>query len=207
MPSLLDRAFAALYDRVLAPSEARGLAAMRAELLAPLDGTVVEIGAGTGLNLPHVPDAVDRWLATEPDPLMAERLRRRAEGHDRVEVVEAPGHALPLADGGADHAVVTLVLCTVPDLEATVAELARVVRHGGTVALVEHVAHDHDGWRRAQHVLEPAWKVFARGCHLTRDPVDVLEAHGFDTSGLRDWAVPGAPPVASPARAGRLVRR
>lgn len=203
---VLDRLFASLYDRVLAPAEAHGLAAMREHVLAPLDGTVVEVGAGTGLNLDHVPDAVGRWIATEPDRFMAARLRRRATD-DRVEVVEAPAQALPLAAGAADHAVVTLVLCTVEDPAAAARELARVVRPGGTVALIEHVASDHDGWHRAQRVVEPVWRVAARGCHLTRDPVDVLEASGFDTSGLRDWTVPDAPPIASPARVGHLVRR
>ena len=203
---VLDRLFARLYDRVLAPTEAHGLAAMREQLLAPMDGTVVEVGAGTGLNLAHVPDTVERWIATEPDRFMATRLRRRATD-ERVEVLEAPAQALPLADGAADHAVVTLVLCTVEDPSAAARELARVVRPGGTVALIEHVASGHVGWHRAQRVVEPVWRLAARGCHLTRDPVGVLEVAGFDTSGLQDWTVPDAPPIASPARAGHLVRR
>lgn len=204
---ILDRVFARWYDPLLATSEKAGLAAMRTELLAPLDGTVIEVGAGTGLNLAHLPPAVERLLAFEPEPLMARRLRARAAADPRVEVVEAPGRALPLADDAADHAIVTLVLCTVADLEATVRELARVVRPGGTVALLEHVAADHAGWRRAQRVVEPAWKVGARGCRLTRHPVDQLEAHGFDTSGLRAWRLPAFPPIVSPALAGHLVRR
>ena len=203
---VLDRVFARVYDRALATSEARGLAEARRDLLASLDGTVVEVGAGTGLNLPHVPDGVERWIATEPEPAMAAQLRRRAADDPRIEVVEAPGQALPLADGAADHAVVTLVLCTVPDVAATARELARVVRPGGTLALIEHVAAD-GGWHTAQRVVEPVWKVAARGCHLTREPLDLLEAEGFDTSGVRPWTVPAAPPIASPALRGHAVRR
>lgn len=204
--SVLDRVFARVYDRVLVPVEERGLADARHDLLAPLDGTVVEVGAGTGLNLAHVPDDVERWVATEPEPAMADQLRRRAAADPRVEVVEAPGRALPLPDDAADHAVATLVLCTVDDVEATVRELARVVRPGGTLALLEHVAAE-DGWHTAQRVVEPVWKVVARGCHLTRNPRDLLEAAGFDTSGVRAWEVPGSPPIASPALMGHAVRR
>ena len=204
--SLLDRIFARVYDRALAPAEDAGLAAKRAEVLAPLGGTVVEVGAGTGLNLAHLPPTVRRLLATEPEPLMADQLRARAARDERVEVLEAAGQALPLADGEADHAIATLVLCTVPDLDATVAELARVVRPGGTLALIEHVAADHTGWHRVQRVLEPAWRVAARGCHLTRNPLEALQDHGFDTSDVVPWRVPGAPPVSSPALAGHATR-
>ena len=66
---------------------------------------------------------------------------------------------------------------------------------------------DREGWQRVQRAIEPVWKVGARGCHLTRDPVDVLEAAGFDTSGLREWQVPDAPTLIARARVGRLVRR
>lgn len=204
--SVLDRVFARVYDRALAPSEASGLADARRDLLAHLDGTVVEVGAGTGLNLAHAPDAVERWVATEPEAAMADRLRGRAADDPRVEVVEAPGRALPLPDGAADHAVATLVLCTVDDVAATARELARVVRPGGTLAVLEHVAAE-GGWHTAQRVVEPAWKVVARGCHLTRDPRDLLEAAGFDTSGIRPWTVPAAPPISSPAILGHAVRR
>lgn len=207
--SVLDELFARLYDRALAPTEHAGLADMRAQLLAPLTGTVVEIGAGTGLNLAHYPPAVERIVACEPERLMADRLRERAAsgGESRVEVVEAPGEALPLDDASADHAVSTLVLCTVDDVDRTVAELARVVRPGGTLAVIEHVASQHTGWHRVQRLIEPAWKVVARGCRLTRDPLEALARHGFDTAGIAPWQVPSAPPVVSPALVGRLVRR
>lgn len=204
--SILDRLFARVYDRVLAPSEKRGLTDIRRDLLADLSGTVVEVGAGTGLNLAHYPPAVERVIACEPEAAMAARLRERAAADPRVEVIEAPAEALPLPDGGADHAVVTLVLCSVGNLEAAATELARVVRPGGTVALFEHVAADTDGLATAQRVIEPAWKVIARGCHLTRHPADVLAAAGFDVSGLAPAEMPGAAALVRTAVGGHLVR-
>ncbi len=205
--AVLDRLFARFYDRVLEPSEVRGLADKRRELLAPLAGTVVEVGAGTGLNLAHYPAAVERIVACEPQPEMAAQLRTRAAQQARAEVVEAPGEALPLPDGGADHAVATLVLCTVDDLDRTAAELARVVRPGGTLALIEHVAADSRPTATLQRVVEPVWKVVARGCHLTRNPTASLEAAGFDTSGLQGWIVPRSVGIAERALVGHVVRR
>lgn len=205
--AVLDRIFARLYDRVLQPSEVHGLADMRRDLLASLDGTVVEIGAGTGLNLSHYPARVERIVACEPQGDMAAQLRARAAREVRAEVVEAPGEALPLPDDGADHAVATLVLCTVDDLDRTAAELARIVRPGGTLALIEHVAADDATIATVQRVLEPVWKVAARGCHLTRDPAASLEAAGFDTSQLRPWTVPRTLGVAQRALVGHATRR
>lgn len=209
---LLDRVFAAAYDRLLAPSEVRGLAGMREALLGQLGGTVVEIGAGTGLNLPHYHAGIDRLVLTEPSRPMVRHLEdRRAHDPpevDDVEVIEAPGHALPLVDDAADHAVSTLVLCTVPDLERTAAELARVLRPGGTLALLEHVG-DTEPTRKAtvQRVLEPPWKVVARGCHLTRDPRAALAAAGFDVSGLAEDRIPGSMSLVERALVGHATLR
>ena len=195
---LLDRAFASVYDRVLAASEVRGLADQRAELLADLDGTVVEIGAGTGLNLTHYPATVDRLVLCEPAPEMRahleERRRDLAPAPAEVEVSEAGAELLPFPDGSVDHVVSTLVLCTVTDLDRTITELARVVRPGGTVRLLEHVVapEERTGLRRAQRVVEPAWKVLARGCHLTREPRARLADAGFDVSAVGDDRMPGS---------------
>ena len=204
---LLDRMFARAYDRVMQVAEDDGLADQRARLLGDLAGTVVEVGAGTGLNLAHYPAAVDRVVACEPTPEMAEQLRARAAADPRVEVVDAPAEALPLPDDAADHAVATLVLCTVDDLARSTAELARVVRPGGRLALVEHVVADGRGAALLQRVVEPAWRVAARGCHLTRHPAASLERAGFDTSGLSAWRVPASAAVAAPAVVGTAVRR
>jgi len=204
--SLLDALFARLYDPVMAGMERRGLARERARLLNPLRGDVVELGAGTGLNLPHYP-AGARLVLTEPTPPMAVRLRERvARERPEAQVIEASAESLPLADASADAVVSTLVLCTVADVARTLAEVRRVLRPGGRLVLFEHVATG-GGWGRVQRLLDPVQHFCARGCHLTRDTRRALEDAGFDTAGVVDALMPGAPPPMRPAIAGSALRR
>lgn len=191
MSDLLDRAVAAIYDPFMAGAEHGRLGGLRAELLAPLSGHVVEIGAGTGASLPHYPEAVDRISLCEPTAAMRERLRARAASEPRAEVLSAPAEALPFEDDTVDHVVSTLVLCTVDDLDRAVAEVRRVLRPGGTLVLIEHVASDGPVAGAVQRTITPAWRIVARGCHLTRRPVEALEDAGFDTRGLDHASLPG----------------
>jgi SAM-dependent methyltransferase len=199
---VLDQAFATLYDPVLAFAERAGLAEERRTLLGGLRGHVAEIGAGTGANLDHLDPEVERVTLFEPVPEMAARLRakvtqRREAGHPmpaEVTVIEAPAEALPLPDDDVDVVVSTLVLCSVGDLGLTMSELRRVLRRGGALVLIEHVAA-HGLRRRVQHVIEPAWKVIGRGCHLTRETGQALEAAGFDLRDVGPWHIPGGGPT------------
>jgi ubiquinone/menaquinone biosynthesis C-methylase UbiE len=204
--SLLDALFARLYDPVMAGTERRGLARERARLLGALRGDVVELGAGTGLNLPHYP-AGARLVLTEPTPPMAVRLRERvARERPEAQVIEASAESLPLADASADAVVSTLVLCTVADVARTLAEVRRVLRPGGRLVLFEHVAST-GGWGRVQRLMDPLQHFCARGCHLTRDTRAALQAAGFDTGDLVDTHMPGAPPRLLPAIAGAAPKR
>lgn len=191
--AVLDRAFAAIYDPFMAGAEAGRLGGLREEVLAHLDGHVVEIGAGTGANLPHYPASVDRLSLCEPEPAMRARLSTKAAelADERIEVLDAPAESLPFDDDTVDHLVSTLVLCTVDDLTAAVAEAYRVLRPGGTLTVIEHVASDGRVALAVQRTVTPAWRVVARGCHLDRPTVEVLEAAGFDTSRLEHADVPG----------------
>lgn len=191
-----ESGFAAIYDRMLAGPERAGLADARAELLADASGTVLEIGAGTGANLEHLPaGSIGSLVLVEPSGPMRARLMARISEHPgrippETRVVDGSAHALPAADGTIDTLVSTLVLCSVPDLDAAVAELRRVISPGGRLLLLEHVV-GHGRTRRLQGLIDPGWRVVARGCRLVRDTRDALERGGFDTAGVTDWRLPG----------------
>jgi len=181
-----DALFAGVYDRMLAPMEQAGLREWRRALLADLTGTVVEVGAGTGVNLPLYPATVERLVLTDPSPAMLSRLRAAADrdttdpGPRSVEVVEAHADALPFDDGEVDAVVSTLVLCSVPDPAAVLAEARRVLRPGGRLVFLEHVAaEDRPARLRWQRRLDHVWPHVAGGCHLDRRTGVAIADAGF----------------------------
>jgi ubiquinone/menaquinone biosynthesis C-methylase UbiE len=204
----MSRLFAMVYDRVLEASEEACVRSWRAELLGPLTGTVVEVGAGTGLNLDHYGSGVERLVLVEPDRHMRARLAHRlAESpwHGRAELLDATAERLPLDDDAADAVVSTLVLCSVPDQAAALAEIRRVLRPGGTLALLEHVLAEHKPRRAAwQHRLTPLWRRVADGCHLDRRTTDALSAAGFDASDLTRESMRKAAPIVRTTVRGHL---
>src|SRR6476620_8903207 len=120
------RTFALLYDPFCWLGEIAGMRGRRRELLGSARGRVVEIGAGTGLNVAHYPDGIGELVLTEPDAAMRRRLARRLQRHGRVaQLVDAPAEHLPIADASVDTVVSTFVLCTVADPERTLSEIAR----------------------------------------------------------------------------------
>ncbi|WP_205699355.1 class I SAM-dependent methyltransferase [Conexibacter sp. SYSU D00693] len=196
----MSRLFAAIYDRVLAASEEAGLRAERAGLLAQARGDVVELGAGTGLNLEHYDrTAVGRLVLTEPDPHMAKRLRERVGGDPAIEVVEAGAERLPLEDDSVDTVVATLVLCTIPDPEAALREAARVLRPGGRLLALEHVRSEDAGLAKWQDRLERPWGWVAGGCHPNRNTRATLEASPLRLVETRATVMPKATPLVRPA--------
>lgn len=194
--------FAALYDRVFAASEKAGLREMRAALLAGAHGRVLELGAGTGLNLDHYGDSVTELVLTEPDPHMAKRLREKLAAEAtpfEVNVVETGAEQLPFDDRSFDCVTATLVFCTIPDPEAAAAEVLRVLKPDGALLLIEHVRGEEGGrLSRWQDRLERPWGWIAAGCHPNRDTVSTLGAV-FDVSALQQDGFPGpVPPLAKP---------
>jgi len=197
------RLFAAMYDRSLKATEEAGLGEMRRGLLAGAAGRVVELGAGTGVNLGLYPEAVEELVLVEPDPHMAKRLRARLADSPRpARILEAPAEHLPYPDASFEVAVATLVLCTIPDPAAALAELRRVLVPGGRLLLIEHVRAEDPGVARWQDRLEKPWRFCGDGCHCNRDTAATLAAAGFETSALERGRMPKAPPIVRPLLRG-----
>ena len=200
------RAGAAIYDPFLALGERRGMGDRRAALLAGARGHVLEIGAGTGLNLPYYPARLDALVLSEPEEGMARRLERRgARERPDARVVRASADALPFPDASFDAVVSTMVLCTVPDPEAAVAEVRRVLRPGGRLLYLEHVRGDGP-LGRWQDSVAPAWATFAAGCRCDRPTHDLLDrAFTLERTVRAEWR--GMPRLVRPLVAGAAVRR
>ena len=160
---------AVFYDRFMRKTETHCLAAWRAELVKEVSGHVLDVGAGTGANLPYYREGVQRLVLAEPDPHMRTRLEKRLGACElNAEVADASLEELPFTDGTFDVVVSTLVLCSVPDLAPALAEIRRVLRPGGRFVFLEHVASGDPSRYAWQRRLEPLWRLVAGNCRLTR---------------------------------------
>ncbi len=187
--SIFSRLFAAGADL----AEGRGLGKLRAKLAAGVEGVVVEVGAGAGHSLSHYGPQVSEVIAIEPDPYLRSVAAQRAT--ERVRVVEGAAENLPVADGVADAVVFSLVLCSVNDQAAALAEAARVLRPGGRLHLLEHVVSPSNGLLRSvQRALDASvWPRMFGGCHCARDTVAAVEAAGFTWQVLEPRNYPERP--------------
>ncbi len=172
-----ERVLPHLVDKMCGVSEFNTYRAQTTEGLA---GRVVEIGFGSGLNVPYYPTEVDVVLAVEP-AAVARRLAEKRVAASRVPVehVGLDGQHLPLDDKSCDAALCTFTLCTVPDPALALSEVRRVLRPEGTLHFLEHGLAPDPGVVRWQHRMEPIQKRVADGCHLTRDATALVEAAGF----------------------------
>lgn len=197
------RLFSAAYDRGLKATQDAGLRQMRHELLAQARGRVLELGAGTGLNLEHYPSQIESLTLVEPDPHMTKRLREKLTQAGReAEVVEAPAEQLPFPDDSFDTVALTLVLCTVPDPEASLSEIKRVLKPGGRLLFLEHVRSRSPELAKWQDRLERPWRFLGDGCHCNRDTVSAISAAGFDLGDIERDQLPKAPPIVRPLAVG-----
>jgi ubiquinone/menaquinone biosynthesis C-methylase UbiE len=205
--SLSSRFFAATYDLMLAGVEKAGLGAHRKALLGTAAGRVIEIGAGTGANLPFYGDAVSDLVVCEPAEPMARRLERKLASFGRsVRVLHAPAESLPVESGSFDVAVSTLVLCTVGDLQRALAELHRVLKPGGRLLFVEHVRAEEPRLARWQDRLNFIQKRIGQGCNCNRDTVAEIAAAGFTVTNLARDRLRKVPPIIRPLVVGTALR-
>ncbi len=200
------RIFALVYDPFLWLGETAGMRRRRNTLLADAYGRVVEIGAGTGLNIAHYPEAVTELVLIEPEPGMRKKLSRRAPQHGcATRIVDAPAERLPLSDASVDTVVSTLALCTIDEPERALREIARVLRPAGQLLFIEHVRASSQLLASCQDKLAEPWRRFAGGCRCNRDTVERLRACGF-TVAARSVVWRGMPAIVHPLAMGRATR-
>lgn len=153
---------------------------LRAQTTAGLSGRIVEIGFGSGYNVPLYPPTVERVLAVEPSSTAWRMASQRiAAAPVPVEQVGLDGQSIPLEDGSCDGALCTFALCTIPDPAAALSEVRRILRPGGRFHLLEHGVAPDPRVAAFQHRVEPVQRRIADGCHLTRDPVALVGDAGF----------------------------
>ena len=186
------------YDRLARGSEEAGVRELRQSLIADASGRVLEIGAGTGANLPHYNGRIESLVLTEPEAPMLRRLQRAARDQvPNAQALRAPAEDIPFEDDSFDTVVSTLVLCGVDDQPRALREARRVLRPGGRLLFLEHVRADDPGLARFQDRMN--WlNRFVVGCDCNRPTLATIEAAGFGVDRLEQTTMPKAPKFVRP---------
>ena len=204
---LYQRIFAAMMAQ--ADSEQDTLYGDRKRaLFADLEGTVLEIGPGSGVNLRYYPAGI-RWIGVEPNPHMHPYIHKKANTLNLdVTVLNDTAETMAIDAASVDAVVGTLVLCSVPDVNATLTEIQRVLRPGGRFYFIEHIAAPEGTFlRKAQRGIRPLWKLLADGCHPDRATHHLLDAAGFSDVRYEHFDVTAAPvPITKPHIIGVATR-
>jgi len=202
------RIIAHFYDRAIRHCEQLCLKRWRSELLADLNGVVVEIGAGTGANLAHYPPTLSRLILCEPDQAMRTQLEKKHSLIDQLpaEISDCAAENLSMPDESVDFLVATLVFCSVHQPHQAMREAFRVLKPGGSLIFLEHVAATHQPrllfW---QGFWQPLWKKLTCNCHLRRKTAAMLHQSGFVLN-MRTETLLGAPKIAAPLILGHAVK-
>jgi ubiquinone/menaquinone biosynthesis C-methylase UbiE len=200
--SLRTRFFALTYDRQMAGTEKAGLRAFRERLLAGAAGDVLEIGGGTGANLPCYGPAVTSLTITEPQPPMLRHLERAVQAHRlEAKILRAPAEDLPFDDDSFDVAVSTLVLCGVDDQPRALRELCRVLRPGGRLLFIEHLRSEDPALARLQDRMNWLNRLVVC-CDCNRPTLDSIRGAGFTVTQVEHVALPKTPKFVAPAILG-----
>jgi ubiquinone/menaquinone biosynthesis C-methylase UbiE len=173
------------------------IARVRAESIPQARGEVLEVGIGSGLNLPFYSRKVSHVFGVEPSRELRQMAERRAANAPmKVKfLLQSAEEHLPLADGAIDTVVITWTLCSIPDAEQALREMKRVLKPDGRLLFVEHGRAPDHSVARWQDRLTPAWKSIAGGCHLNRKMDDLITAAGFRIADLKTWYLPGPKPM------------
>ncbi len=174
----------------------RGLMPYRRRTIAAASGVVLEIGVGSGLNLPLYETDVDRVYGIDPSPQLIELAKKRTKQADRlVFLARASAEELPFTGGSFDSVVTTWTLCTIPDVLGALREMQRVLKPDGRLLFVEHGLASDRGIARWQNWLTPCWKRIGGGCHLNRKMDDLIRAAGFQITQLQTSYMEGPKPM------------
>lgn len=204
---LWENIFALGYDHFLAPTEHACLAEYRGRLLHTAAGRILEIGGGTGANLPYYRNGVSELVIAEPSHPMLRQLEHKLPAYPLpTRVLRAQAEHLPLESGSFDIVVSTLVLCTVQDAPAALAELHRVLKPQGRLLFLEHVRSDDPTLARWQDRLRRPWSWFGCGCQCNRRTAETIQAAGFALEQLEHHALAKAPPLVRPVIVGTAAK-
>jgi SAM-dependent methyltransferase len=200
---------ARIYTKVQTRYE-RHIAERKRILLDSLEGTVLEIGPGNGINFQYMPAKVERWIGIEPNPYMHNELRAAGAQHDvATEFRMLSTEGMVVEDESVDTVLSTLVLCSVPDARAVVRDIHRILRPGGRFVFVEHVAAPRgSGLRRLQGLLRPIWSYFADGCCPNRELAEAIRSADFAHVEIEEFHMPkeAVPSIVAPHIAGVAVK-
>jgi len=184
-----ERILPRLTDRVM---RRRELTEIRARVAAGLDGEVLEVGFGSGLNVPHYPPTVARVLAVDPATLGRKLAANRvAASPVPVDYIGLDGQTLPLESASVDHVLTTWTLCTIPEVERALEEIRRVLRPGGSFHFVEHGRSPDSAVARWQDRLTPLQRRVAGGCHLNRPIQDLVTGSGLTLTRIDNYYAKG----------------
>jgi ubiquinone/menaquinone biosynthesis C-methylase UbiE len=178
--------FAALYNWIMIPQDWLGLGKQRQKVVWAAKGKVLELGIGTGLNLPYYQD-VEKVVGIDPEPHMLKKARRKLKRASvPVELIQCSAEDLPFRDSSFDTVISTLVFCTIPEADKAAREAHRVLKPAGTFRFLEHVRTKTPILAKVQDILTPGWKKLYAGCHLNRDIMSIFRRNGFEIVELQN---------------------